>query len=90
MRDFFITRYEEAVEDFFDKLHIFTKIELKHTPRSDLICYHLTLGQAIRYRFSLWHNAELVYDTGCTHPDEASYKILVGFGRDCRMMTPLC
>lgn len=73
-----ITDYDDAVDYFFEHLHDFTKSELKHTQREDLICYHLTLGQSVRNMFNLWQNPDLVVSTGCSHPDEASYKIIIG------------
>ena len=73
-----ITHYEDAVDDLFSKLHDTAKSALKQTPEEDLIYFFFTLGQRIRILYDMWNNEALVKSTGCSHPDEASYEIILG------------
>ena len=73
-----ITHYQDAVDDLFSKLHDTAKSALKQTPEEDLIYFFFTLGQRIRILYDMWNNEPLVKSTGCSHPDEASYEIILG------------
>ncbi len=72
-----ITDFNEAVDYVFDHLYDSAKLEIKHTSKSDLICYHLLLGQVVRNNLILWGNPELLQSADCSHPDKASHKIVV-------------
>ena len=75
----------EAVDELMkkvqkDDLRTLSMIE----EETELYSFHHSLGQWIRNYFGLWRNNDiLLIDTGKTHPDDASYIIIVELWKRC-------
>ncbi len=68
---------KEAVDIFLCEMSGRDKLLLRNTKKDDLIKFHFSTGAGIRNRFGLWAgNRELMEDTKCFHPDDASMVII--------------
>ncbi len=67
----------EAVTILLSEMSGRDKLILRNTKKEDLILFHLTWGEEIRTKFSLWSgNDGLIKDAKANHPDSVSLEIM--------------
>ena len=69
-------RVDGIVSEIISGLNDVQKIDMLMTHTQELFIYHHGLGRAIRNRYSLWQDKDLLAEIGEEHPDDASSAII--------------